>query len=71
MTKPLPSHPTFVIARTSKSPDQQCGSPACAGEFFCYFHTRGNQRRAQRVDMRLDSMALLEDCEAIQFSIMQ
>src|SRR5579859_6075402 len=48
----------------------RCGSPALRGEFFCYFHTRIIKGVQQRVDMRLDAMALLEDCESIQLSIM-
>ncbi len=40
------------------------------GEFFCYFHTRVIKGVQQRVDMQLHSMALLEDCESIQLSIM-
>ena len=48
---------------------QRCGSPSLRSEFFCYFHTRVIKGVQQRVDM-LDSMALLEDCESIQFSIM-
>jgi len=70
MTKPLPSHPNVRNCTHIKVTGQQCGSPALRGEFFCYFHTRVIKGVQQRVDMRLDSMALLEDCEAIQFSIM-
>jgi hypothetical protein len=44
--------------------------PALRGEFFCYFHTRVIKGVQQRVDMQLHSMALLEDFEAIQLSIM-
>jgi len=53
-----------------KAAGQRCGSPALRGEFFCYFHTRIIKGVQQRVDMRLDSMALLEDCESIQLSLM-
>ena len=53
-----------------KLPDSTCGSPALRGEFFCYFHTRVIKGVPQRVDMRMDSMALLEDSESIQLSIM-
>ena len=70
MTKPLPPHPNVRHCTHIKVTGQQCGSPALRGEFFCYFHTRVIKGVQQRVDMRLDSMALLEDCEAIQFSIM-
>jgi hypothetical protein len=70
MTKPLPPHPNVRKCTHIKVTGQQCGSPALRGEFFCYFHTRVIKGVQQRVDMRLDSMALLEDCEAIQLSIM-
>jgi hypothetical protein len=70
MTKPLPRHPNVRNCTHIKVTGQQCGSPALRGEFFCYFHTRVIKGVQQRVDMRLDSMALLEDCEAIQLSIM-
>ncbi len=49
---------------------QRCGSPALRGEFFCYFHTRVIKGVQQRVDMQLHSMALLEDSESIQLSLM-
>src|SRR6202521_1860412 len=70
MTKPLPSHPNVRNCTHIKVTGQQCGSPALRREFFCYFHTRVIKGVQQRVDMRLDSMALLEDCESIQLSIM-
>jgi len=53
-----------------KAAGQRCGSPALRGEFFCYFHTRIIKGVQQRIDMRLHSMALLEDCESIQLSLM-
>ena len=70
MTKPLPSHPNVRNCTHIKVTGQQCGSPALRGEFFCYFHTRVIKGVQQRVDMQLHSMALLEDCESIQLSIM-
>jgi hypothetical protein len=70
MTKPLPPHPNVRNCTHIKVTGQQCGSPALRGEFFCYFHTRIIKGVEQRVDMRLDPMALLEDHEAIQFSLM-
>ena len=70
MAIPLPAHPNVRKCTHIKVTGQQCGSPALRGEFFCYFHTRVIKGVQQRVDMQLDSMALLEDCEAIQFSIM-
>jgi hypothetical protein len=70
MPKPLPPHPNVRNCTHIKVTGQRCGSPALRGEFFCYFHTRVIKGVQQRVDMRLDSMALLEDCESIQLSIM-
>ena len=67
---PLPAHPNVRTCTHVKVSGKTCGSPALRGEFFCYFHTRVIKGVPQRVDMRMDSMALLEDCESIQFSIM-
>jgi len=64
----IPKRPT--LCTHIKAAGQRCGSPALRGEFFCYFHTRIIKGVQQRVDMRLDSMALLEDCESIQLSLM-
>jgi hypothetical protein len=66
----LPKRPNVRHCTHIKVTGQQCGSPALRGEFFCYFHTRVIKGVQQRVDMRLHSMALLEDCESIQLSIM-
>jgi len=70
MTQPLPPHPNVRKCTHIKVTGQQCGSPALRREFFCYFHTRVIKGVQQRVDMQLHSMALLEDCESIQLSIM-
>jgi hypothetical protein len=66
----LPKRPNVRRCTHIKVTGQQCGSPALRGEFFCYFHTRVIKGVQQRVDMQLHSMALLEDCESIQLSIM-
>jgi hypothetical protein len=70
MPIPLPKRPNVRHCTHIKVTGQQCGSPALRGEFFCYFHTRVIKAVQQRVDMQLHSMALLEDCESIQLSIM-
>jgi hypothetical protein len=70
MPIPLPKRPNVRNCTHIKVTGQQCGSPALRGEFFCYFHTRVIKGVQQRVDMQLHSMALLEDCESIQLSIM-
>ena len=66
----LPKRPNVRHCTHIKVTGQQCGSPALRGEFFCYFHTRVIKGVQQRVDMQMHSMALLEDCESIQLSIM-
>jgi hypothetical protein len=68
MPNPLPKRPRTCTH--IKVTGQRCGSPSLRGEFFCYFHTRVIKGVQLRVDMQLHSMALLEDCEAIQLSIM-
>jgi hypothetical protein len=68
MTKP--PHPNVRKCTHVKVTGLRCGSPALRGEFFCYFHTRVIKGVQQRADMRLDSIALLEDPEAIQLSLM-
>ena len=70
MPIPLAKRPNVRHCTHIKVTGQQCGSPALRGEFFCYFHTRVIKGVQQRVDMQLHSMALLEDCESIQLSIM-
>ena len=66
----LPKRPNVRHCTHIKVTGQQCGSPALRGEFFCYFHTRVIKGVQLRVDMQLHSMALLEDCESIQLSLM-
>jgi len=68
MATSLPKRPN--VCTHIKAAGQRCGSPALRGEFFCYFHTRIIKGVQQRIDMRLHSMALLEDCESIQLSLM-
>src|SRR5208282_190708 len=47
-----------------------CGSPALRGEQFCYFHQR-MIRTVKCPDSRIHHVALLEDEEAIQASLME
>jgi hypothetical protein len=70
MAIPIPTRPNVRNCTHIKVTGQRCGSPALRGEFFCYFHTRVIKGVQQSVDMQLHSMALLEDCESIQLSIM-
>jgi len=48
----------------------RCGSPTLRGEQFCYFHQR-MLRTVKGPDSRLHHVALLENSEAIQASIME
>jgi len=48
----------------------RCGSPALRGEQFCYFHQR-MIRTVKGPDSRLHHVALLENDEAIQASLME
>jgi len=70
MPIPLPKRPNVRHCTHIKVTGQRCGSPALRGEFFCYFHTRVIKGVQQRVDMQLHPIALLEDSEAIQLSLM-
>lgn len=70
MAIPIPTRPNVRNCTHIKVTGLRCGSPALRGEFFCYFHTRVIKGVQQRVDMQLHSMALLEDSESIQLSLM-
>lgn len=47
-----------------------CGSPALRGQELCYFHARVIRRLSNRLDQAISPIALLENKEAIQVSIM-
>jgi hypothetical protein len=49
----------------------QCGSPALRGEVFCYFHQRMIRSVATPPKSRLHPIALIEDEEGIQASLME
>lgn len=49
----------------------RCGSPALCGEHFCYFHQRMIRGVRTPSKSRLHPMALIEDEEAIQASLME
>jgi len=49
----------------------RCGSPALRGEVFCYFHQRMYRGVRTPPTSRLHPMALIEDAEGIQASLME
>src|SRR5579864_3531318 len=49
----------------------RCGSPAMRGEQFCYFHQRMMRGVATPPQARLHPIAILENEEAIQASLME
>jgi hypothetical protein len=49
----------------------QCGSPSLRGEVFCYFHQRMIRGVATPPKSRLHPIALIEDEEGIQASLME
>src|SRR5271170_4572646 len=70
MPKPLPPHPNVRRCTHIKVNGQRCGSPSLRREFFCYFHTLVIKGVQQRVDRQLGAIAMLEDRESVQLSIM-
>jgi len=70
MHKPLPAHPNVRRCTHIKVNGQRCGSPSLRREFFCYFHTLVIKGVQQRVDRQLGAIAMLEDRESVQLSIM-
>src|SRR5947209_17320854 len=67
----MPIHPSVKSCTHIKVTGVRCGSPALRGEQFCYFH----QRMIRGVHIppfsRLHPIALIEDEEAIQASLME
>jgi hypothetical protein len=49
----------------------RCGSPALRGEVFCYFHQRMFRGVQTPPTSRLHPVALIEDSESIQASLME
>jgi hypothetical protein len=49
----------------------RCGSPALRGEFFCYFHQRLIRGVRTPPKSRLHPIAVLEDKESVQVSLME
>jgi hypothetical protein len=67
----MPLHPSVKICTHIKVTGVQCGSPALRGEQFCYFHQRMVRGVRTPSQARLHPVALIEDEEALQASLME
>ncbi len=66
----MPAHTNVKTCTHIKVTGVRCGSPALRGEDFCYFHQR-MLRTVKAPNSRLHHVALLENEEAIQASLME
>lgn len=64
-------HPKTRICSHIKVNGVRCGSPALRGEIFCYFHERMIRGVSTPAGSRLHPIAILEDEESIQASLME
>jgi len=64
-------HPNVRVCTHIKVTGVRCGSPALRGEEFCYFHQRMIRGVSTPPKSRLHPIALLENEEAIQSSLME
>jgi len=67
----MPVHPSVKVCTHIKVTGVRCGSPALRGEQFCYFHQRMMRGVATPPNARLHPIALIENEEAIQASLME
>ena len=67
----MPIHPSVKVCTHIKVTGVRCGSPALRGEQFCYFHQRMVRGVATPPNARLHPIALIENEEAIQASLME
>jgi hypothetical protein len=67
----MPIHPNVKVCTHIKVTGVRCGSPALRGEQFCYFHQRMIRGVATPPNARLHPIALIENEEAIQASLME
>ena len=67
----MPRHPNVKLCTHIKVTGVRCGSPALRGEQFCYFHQRMMRGVQTPPDARLHPVALIENEEAIQASLME
>ncbi len=64
-------HPNVKLCTHIKVTGVRCNSPALRGEQFCYFHQRMMRGVQTPPDARLHPVALIENEEAIQASLME
>src|SRR5713226_8313688 len=67
----MPVHPNVKVCTHIKVTGVRCGSPALRGEQFCYFHQRMMRGVSTLPNARLHPIALIENEEAIQVSLME
>jgi hypothetical protein len=67
----MPHHPNVQVCTHIKVTGVRCGSPALRGELFCYFHQRMMRGVQMPNNARLHPVALIENEEAIQASLME
>src|SRR5271170_4125676 len=67
----MPVHASVKVCTHIKVTGVQCGSPALRGEQFCYFHQRMMRGVQIPTNCRLHPIALVENEEAIQSSLME
>src|SRR5258708_19395378 len=67
----MPVHASVKVCTHIKVTGIQCGSPALRGEQFCYFHQRMMRGVQMPTNARLHPIALVENEEAIQSSLME
>ena len=67
----MPVHASVKVCTHIKVTGVQCGSPALRGEQFCYFHQRMLRGVQIPTNARLHPIALVENEEAIQSSLME
>jgi hypothetical protein len=67
----VPHHPNTQVCTHVRVTGHRCGSPALRGERFCYFHQRMMRGVPVPQDARLHPVALIENEEAIQASLME
>ena len=67
----MPTHSNVKVCTHIKVNGVPCGSPALRGEQFCYFHQRMVRGVRTPPHSRIHPVALIEDAEAIQASLME